>query len=65
MLWDAGRDRGPYLRVTGLEYTLEATQLPGAGPILGKAKLQAGVHRPLDGVMKGRTVATLGLLIRP
>jgi len=28
-------------------------------------RLQIGLHRPLDGIMRDRTVATLALVLRP
>jgi hypothetical protein len=64
-LWDDGLPRGRFQRVAGLEFTLENGGSGAAEGVLKKLKIQLGVHRPLDGVMKGRTVGTLDLLVRP
>jgi hypothetical protein len=63
-LWRSGQDRGPFQRVLGLEF---APDLLGQGSeqVLKRMRLQVGVHRPLDGTMKGRTVATLTVMLRP
>lgn len=65
-VWGSGADRAPFQRVAGLEAVLDAADLvPQAVWRVGRLSLTAGVHRTLDGEMKGRTVATLGLLTRP
>jgi hypothetical protein len=69
-VWNAGQGRGPFQRVLGLEFALDSLALEGwppAGSDQARRRFQveAGVHRPLDGVMRGRTVATLTLVMRP
>jgi len=64
-VWNEGQERPPWERVAGLEWVLV---LPQAGPseaTLRRTRLQLGIHRPLDGEMKGHTVATLSLIVRP
>ena len=58
-LWNGGQERGPFQRVLGLE-----GGYGGAG-LARRIRMRAGVHRPLDGIMKGRTVATLTFVLRP
>ena len=64
-LWEPGPGRPPFTRVAGLEYTLNTPLGSASEEILGRMRIQAGIHRPLDGVMKGRAVGTLTLLVRP
>jgi hypothetical protein len=33
--------------------------------VLRRFRIQAGLHRPLDGPMRNRTVGTLTLVVRP
>jgi hypothetical protein len=67
-VWDASRSRPAATRVVGLEIREDTRQVPGSGDllrrILGSFQLTLGLHRPLDGPMKGRTVGTLALLNR-
>jgi hypothetical protein len=64
-VWNEGQGRPPFLRVAGLQYTLPLPQSLGSEAVLKRMRLQLGVHRPLDGIMKDRTVATLALVLRP
>ena len=64
-VWNEGQVRPPWQRVAGLEWVLAN---PLAGPseaTLRRTRLELGIHRPLDGIMKGHTVATFSLIIRP
>lgn len=66
-VWDATDPRPAALRVAGLELDSRRLGLPASllRPLAGNLSFQIGVHRPLDGVMKHRTVFTLTLLLRP
>lgn len=65
-VWDAASPRAPYQRVAGLELHLdELWDRELAARLLGRAKLVLGLHRPLDGPVKDRSVATLSFLVRP
>ena len=64
-LWTAGGDRGPFQRVVGLEATLAAGTGPDGDAARRRLRVQVGVHRSLDGIMEGRTVATIMVLVRP
>lgn len=52
--------RPPFQRIAGLEVSLEE-MVPRLSeiPFFGRFSLTAGVHRTLDGEMRGRTVATV------
>jgi hypothetical protein len=63
-LWNDGQGRTPFHRVAGLELALELPS-PGREQVGQKLKLELGIHRPLDGIMKSRTVGTLSLVVRP
>ena len=63
-LWNAGKPRPAFQRVTGVEFALDLDG-PGGEQQAKKIKLRAGVHRPLDGEMRNRTVGTLTLVVRP
>lgn len=67
-LWDAVGQRPAYTRVAGFEVKGDFTKLPIlrdiAQRVLGRPELSLGLHRPLDGAMKGRTVFTLALVNR-
>jgi hypothetical protein len=63
-LWNEGQERTPFHRVVGLELTLNLPS-PGREQVGKKMKLEVGIHRPLDGTMKQRTVGTLSLVVRP
>ncbi len=64
-LWRSGQERGPFQRVLGLEFAPDLLAGQGSEQALKRMQIQLGVHRPLDGTMKGRTVATLTLMLRP
>ncbi|WP_316414288.1 hypothetical protein [Mesoterricola silvestris] len=64
-LWDPGAGRPPFTRVAGLEFALDNPLGGASEAVLRRLRIQAGIHRPLDGVMKGRTVGTLALVVRP
>jgi len=63
-LWNGGEARPALQRVAGVTFAL-ALDGPGGEQFLKKMRVEAGVHRPLDGVMKDRTVGTLSLVVRP
>ncbi len=54
-------------RVAGLELDSRTLGLPQdiLRRLTGNLSFTLGVHRPLDGIMKGRTVGTFSLLLRP
>ncbi|MBI4911754.1 MAG: hypothetical protein HY823_03365 [Acidobacteria bacterium] len=71
VVWSHTGIRPPAMRVAGLEYSLDgllaASRLE---PYLGRLSLTAGYSRILDGTaaaptLKGRSTATLSLLLRP
>ena len=64
VLWNRSEARGAFQRVLGLEYALELDD-SGRNQVARKLSLKVGLHRPLDGAMEGRTVATLSLVLRP
>ena len=65
-VWSAADGREAFLRVWGVELTLDGllSRAP-AETFLGRLGLTAGLHRPLDGMLRGRTVATVVLTARP
>lgn len=68
-LWTAGGPRPAYTRVVGFDL-LESVEalLPSTRQAveryLGRLEVRAGLQVPLDGPMKRRTVATLGVIHR-
>lgn len=64
-VWNPGPGRPPFQRVAGLEVSLDNPLGAASEEVLRRMRLQAGVHRPLDGPMKNRTVATLTVVLRP
>lgn len=65
-VWDARDPRPPFTRVAGFEVELDVLSvMPSVAWRVGRLSLVAGVHRPLDGPMEGRTVATLVATVRP
>lgn len=65
-VWDARLARPPFTRVAGIEVELDVLSIaPAAAWRVGRLSLVAGLHRPLDGPMEGRTVATLVATVRP
>ena len=63
-LWNAGQERPGFQRVMGVEFAMDI-EGPAGEQLAKKVRIEAGVHRPLDGTMRGRTVATLSLVVRP
>ena len=58
--------RPSYQRVVGVELPVhEALPAELAQLLLGRLTCTLGIHRTLDGAMKGRTVGTLNLVLRP
>ena len=66
-VWDATSFRPAAQRVAGLELDSERLGLPMdmVRRLAGNLRFSIGLHRPLDGIMKDRTVATLSVLLRP
>ena len=66
-VWQAPAARPAAQRVAGLE--LDSRDLPLPRDLLrrlaGNLSFTLGLHRPLDGAMKGRTVGTLSVVVRP
>jgi hypothetical protein len=66
-VWQDTAPRPSAQRVAGLE--LDSRNLPVPMDLLrrvaGNLTFTLGVHRPLDGVMKQRTVGTLSVIVRP
>lgn len=65
-VWNAGQARPAGVRVAGVEMAFHDL-LPAeqAAAILGRIEFTLGLHRPLDGVMKDRTLGTVSLIVRP
>jgi hypothetical protein len=51
--------------VAGVELDFGPEQLSGANALLGKLHVNLGLHRPLNGAQKGRTLFTLSAVMRP
>ncbi len=64
-LWREGASRPPWLRVAGLRAALDNPLGATSEETLRRMRLEIGVHRPLDGAMRNRTVATVALILRP
>jgi hypothetical protein len=66
-VWDDASPRPAAQRVAGLELDSRNLGLPldVLRRLAGNLSFTLGLHRPLDGVMKGRTVGTLSLILRP
>lgn len=66
-VWDAAAPRPAAQRVAGLELDSARLGLPMdvVRRLAGNLHFTLGLHRPLDGVMKDRTVATLSVILRP
>lgn len=64
--WTGDGGRPPMQRVAGVELSVSEL-LPAAAaiPLVGRFSMTAGVHRTLDGEMRGRTVATVVFVPRP
>lgn len=66
-LWQDTLPRPSAQRVTGLELDSGDLGLPMdvLRRLAGNLSFTLGIHRPLDGVMKNRTVGTFSLIVRP
>jgi len=64
-LWSKGEARPPWMRVAGLTASLDNPLGAASEETLRRMRLELGVHRPLDGPMRNRTVATLAVVLRP
>jgi len=66
-VWDDALPRPTAQRVAGLEIDSRHLRLPMdvLRRFMGNLSFTLGLHRPMDGVMKGRTVGTLSLILRP
>lgn len=66
-LWDEATPRPAANRVAGLELDSRRLGLPldVLRRLAGNLHFTLGLHRPLDGAMKGRTVGTLSVIVRP
>ncbi|HLO68564.1 MAG TPA: hypothetical protein VK188_16185, partial [Holophaga sp.] len=64
-LWSKGEARPPWMRVAGLTASLDNPLGAASEETLRRMRLELGVHRPLDGPMRNRTVATLAVILRP
>ena len=66
VVWDQSQARPAYQRVVGIELPVhELVPSRLAELLLGRFTFTIGIHRPLDGVMKDRTVGTFALVLRP
>ncbi len=64
-VWGGG-GRPPFTRVAGLEVSLDGLLSdPALAWRAGRLSLTLGLHRPLDGAMRNRTVATLTAVVTP
>ncbi len=66
-VWQDAAPKPAAQRVVGLELSSRNMGLPLdiLRRLPGNLSFTLGVHRPLDGIMKGRTVGTVSLLLRP
>ncbi|HEY3270585.1 MAG TPA: hypothetical protein VGJ89_05160 [Geothrix sp.] len=66
-LWQDPAPRPSAQRVAGLELDSRNLGLPldVLRRLAGNLSFTLGLHRPLDGTMKGRTVGTLSVIVRP
>jgi hypothetical protein len=64
-LWAAGQERSPFQRVLGLEGALDPPARYESERVRRPVQVRLGLHRPLDGAMAGRTVATVTVALRP
>lgn len=66
-LWQDSDSRPTAQRVLGVELESRRLGLPAdlLRRVLGNLSFTLGLHRPLDGTMKGRTVGTLSVIVRP
>lgn len=66
-VWQDGAPRPSAQRVAGLELDSRTLGLPAdvLRRLAGSLSFAVGLHRPLDGRMRGRTVGTLSVIVRP
>ncbi len=66
-VWQDSAGRPSAQRVVGLELDSRRLGLPQdiLRRLVGNLSFNLGLHRPLDGAMKGRTVGTLSVIVRP
>jgi hypothetical protein len=66
-VWDGAQPRPAAQRVAGLELDSRRLGLPldVLRRLSGNLSFTLGLHRPLDGPMKHRTVGTLSVIVRP
>ncbi|GLH68439.1 hypothetical protein [Geothrix edaphica] len=66
-VWQDAAPRPSAQRVAGLELDSRDIDLPldVLRRLAGNLSFTVGLHRPLDGTMKGRTVGTLSVIVRP
>ena len=66
-VWQDTDPRPTAQRVAGLELDSRRLGLPQdiLRRLVGNLSFTLGLHRPLDGAMKGRTVGTLSVIVRP
>ena len=66
-IWEDPAPRPAAQRVEGLEIDSRNLHLPMdiLRRLVGNLSFSVGLHRPLDGAMKNRTVGTLSLILRP
>jgi len=67
LVWPDSTPRPSAQRVVGLELDSRSLGLPldVLRRMVGNLTFTLGLHRPLDGVMKNRTVGTLSVIVRP
>ncbi len=67
VIWQDTAPRPSAQRVAGVELDSRNLGLPldVLRRLAGNLSFTLGVHRPLDGVMKGRSVGTISLILRP
>jgi hypothetical protein len=65
--WDDASPRPAALRVAGVEIDSRNLSLPLAvlRRLCGNLSFTLGLHRPMDGIMKNRTVGTFSIVLRP
>ena len=66
-VWDDASPRPAAQRVGGLEIDSHNLGLPMdvLRRLMGNLSFTLGLHRPMDGVMRGRTIGTVSLVLRP
>ena len=66
-VWDDASPRPAAQRVAGLELDSRNLALPMdvLRRLAGNLSFTLGLHRPMDGMMRGRTIGTVSLVLRP